>query len=310
MTQYIHFTEEQKQRANSVELEDFLERQGEQLIRSGRDKRLKSDHSITVRGNRWFDHSTEKGGLAIDFVQKFYEVSFQEAVVLLLGGEKGIEFTQASESTDEQEKKTFVLPEANSDMRRVFAYLIKQRFIDRNVLACFAREKLLFEDAKYHNAVFVGFDEKGVARHAHRKSTATGSGFRINVEGSNPAYSFHYISKNSHPHTLFVFEAPIDLLSYISLHPQNWENSSYVALNGVSGQPILKLLELYPQLQRVSLCLDNDKAGFKAAGRIHKILQQQGLEDVVYDVSEHKDWNEDLIASYSQEQEKQAIMMR
>lgn len=310
MTQYIHFTEEQKQRANSVELEDFLERQGEQLIRSGRDKRLKSDRSITVRGNRWFDHSTEKGGLAIDFVQKFYGVSFQEAVVLLLGGEKGIEFKQTSKSTDEQEKKRFVLPEANSDMRRVFAYLIKQRFIDRNVLACFAREKLLFEDAKYHNAVFVGFDEKGVARHAHRKSTATGSGFRINVEGSNPAYSFHYISKNSHPHTLFVFEAPIDLLSYISLHPQNWENSSYVALNGVSGQPILKLLELYPQLQRVSLCLDNDKAGLKAAGRIHKTMQRQGLEDVVYDVSAHKDWNEDLIASYSQEQEKSAMMMR
>ncbi len=195
-------------------------------------------------------------------------------------------------------------------MRRVFAYLIKQRFIDRNVLAYFAREKLLFEDAKYHNAVFVGFDEKGVARHAHKRSTATGSGFCINVEGSNPAYSFHYISKNPYPHTLFVFEAPIDMLSYISLHPQNWENSSYVALNGVSGQPILKLLELYPQLQRIALCLDNDEPGLKAASRIHKTLQQQGVEDVVYDVSAHKDWNEDLIALHSQEQEKPAMMMR
>ncbi|EGD45808.1 hypothetical protein Cpap_0175 [Ruminiclostridium papyrosolvens DSM 2782] len=310
MTRYIHFTEEQKQRANSVELEDFLERRGEQLIRSGREKRLKSDHSITVRGNRWFDHSTEKGGLAIDFVQKFYGLPFQEAVVLLLGGEKGIEFKQTGKSVDEQERNRFVLPEANSDMRRVFAYLIKQRFIDRNVLVYFAREKLLFEDAKYHNAVFVGLDENGVARHAHKRSTATGSGFRINVEGSNPGYSFHYISKNPYPHTLFVFEAPIDLLSYISLHPLNWENSSYVALNGVSGQPILKLLELYPQLQRVSLCLDNDEAGLKAASRIHRTLQQQGFEDVVYDVSVQKDWNEDLIASYSQEQEKPAMMMR
>lgn len=309
MSKYIYFTDEQKQTANSIDLENFLNRQGEQLIRSGREKRLKSDHSITVRGNRWFDHSTEKGGLAIDFVQKFYGLPFQEAVVLLLGGEKAIEFKQTGKSTDEQERKRFVLPDANSDMRRVFAYLIKQRFIDRNVLVYFAREKLLFEDAKYHNAVFVGLDENGVARHAHKRSTATGSGFRINVEGSNPCYSFHYISKNPHPHTLFVFEAPIDLLSYISLHPHNWENSSYVALNGVSGQPILKLLELYTQLQRVSLCLDNDEAGLKAASRIHKTLQQQGFEDVMYDVSVQKDWNEDLVASYSQEQEKPAIIM-
>ncbi|MEA4934700.1 MAG: toprim domain-containing protein, partial [Lawsonibacter sp.] len=127
---------------------------------------------------------------------------------------------------------------------------------------------------------------------------------------SNPVYSFHYISKNPNPHSLFVFEAPIDLLSYISLHPQNWKNASYVALNGVSEQPVLKLLELYPQLQRVTLCLDNDEAGRKAASRIHKTLKEHGFEAVVYEVSAHKDWNEDLKAAYSQEQTTPAMVMR
>lgn len=51
---YIHFTEEQKLRANSVDLVEFLRRQGEKLIPSGRDKRLASDHSITVRGREWY----------------------------------------------------------------------------------------------------------------------------------------------------------------------------------------------------------------------------------------------------------------
>lgn len=51
---YIHFTEDQKLRANSVDLVEFLRRQGEKLIPSGRDKRLASDHSITVRGNEWY----------------------------------------------------------------------------------------------------------------------------------------------------------------------------------------------------------------------------------------------------------------
>lgn len=50
MGEFVYFTEEQKQRANAVDLEDFLSRQGEKLLRSGREKRLASDHSITVRG--------------------------------------------------------------------------------------------------------------------------------------------------------------------------------------------------------------------------------------------------------------------
>ncbi|WP_195199101.1 DUF3991 and toprim domain-containing protein [Faecalispora jeddahensis] len=310
MLGYIYFTDEQKKRANSVDLVDFLQRQGEKLLPSGRDKRLARDHSITVRGNRWYDHSAQEGSYAIDLVKRLYSLSFPEAVSLLLGGEQGVEYRQHNKSSEPEQRKPFVLPPAHTDMRRVFAYLIKQRCISREVLSEFAKEKLLFEDAEYHNAVFVGFDEKGIARHAHKKSTATGSSFRINVEGSNPAYSFHYISKNPYPHTLFVFEAPIDLLSYISLHPQNWKNSSYVALNGVSEQPVLKLLELYPQLQRVTLCLDNDEAGLKAASRIHKTLRQQGFETVLYDISAHKDWNEDLKAAYSQEQTTPAMVMR
>ena len=309
MSGYIYFTDEQKERANSVDLVDFLQRQGEKLLPSGRDKRLSRDHSITVRGNRWYDHASEEGSYAIDLVKRLYDLPFPEAVSLLLGGEQGVEYRQHSKSSEPEQRKPFALPPAHTDMRRVFAYLIKQRCISREVLSEFAREKLLFEDAEYHNAVFVGHDENGIARHAHKKSTATGSCFRINVEGSHPAYSFHYISKNPNSHNLFVFEAPIDLLSYISLHPQNWKNASYGALNGVSQQPVLKMLELYPQLQRVTLCLDNDKSGRKAASRIHKTLQQQDYKDVVYDVSAHKDWNEDLKASCSQEQSESIMTM-
>ena len=61
MGEFVYFTEEQKQRANAVDLEDFLSRQGEKLLRSGREQRLASDHSIPVRGNRWYDHATDKG---------------------------------------------------------------------------------------------------------------------------------------------------------------------------------------------------------------------------------------------------------
>lgn len=64
MSSYIHFTEEQKQRAAAVDLEEFLRCRGEKLLSSGREKRLASDHSVTVRGNEWYDHAEERGGHA------------------------------------------------------------------------------------------------------------------------------------------------------------------------------------------------------------------------------------------------------
>ena len=80
---YIHFTDEQKQKAASVDLEAFLRSRGERLISSGRDKRLASDHSVTICGNEWYDHAEEKGGTAISFVQRHYGIGYAEAVTML-----------------------------------------------------------------------------------------------------------------------------------------------------------------------------------------------------------------------------------
>ena len=83
---YIHFTGEQKRLAASVDLVEFLRQRGEKLLPSGHEKRLDSDHSITVRGNAWYDHAAEKGGGPISFAQTFYHLSYPDAVTLLLGG--------------------------------------------------------------------------------------------------------------------------------------------------------------------------------------------------------------------------------
>lgn len=73
---YIHFAEEQKRLAASVDLVEFLRQRGEKLLPSGHEKRLDSDHSITVRGNEWYDHAEEKGGGPISFAQTFYHLSY------------------------------------------------------------------------------------------------------------------------------------------------------------------------------------------------------------------------------------------
>jgi hypothetical protein len=301
MGTYIHFTDEQKQRANSVDLVDFLERQGEKLLRSGREKRLASDRSITVRGNRWFDHETREGGLAIDFLQNYYGLSFPEAVTRLLGEEGEIIYKTAG-IKEQEKRRPFIAPQKNSDMRRVFAYLIKQRHIDRDIISFFARKKILYESCElskdktkeYHNAVFVGIDENGIPRHAHKQGIYTkGKKFKGNIENSDPCYSFNYIGRSN---KLYVFEAPIDMLSFITMYQKDWQHDSYVSLCGVSEQAMLKLIEVNPHLNHVILCLDYDIAGIETSEKFCDILADRKIRcDKL--MTEYKDWNEELKAS-------------
>lgn len=296
---YIHFTEEQKQRAATVDLPEFLRRQGEKLLPSGREYRLDSDHSITVRANSWYDHAAGRGGGPISFVQNFYDLSYPEAVSRLLDGEQGLVCSPAPKQK-EQPRKDFALPPANDNMRRVYAYLLKQRLLDRDVVTAFAKAGLLYEscekynDREIHNAVFVGKDEHGVARHAHKRSVNDiGKSFRINIEGSDPRHSFHHAESSDR---LYVFEAPIDMLSFLTLYPKNWQQHSFVSLCGTSEHAMLSMLERNPKIQSVILCLDHDAAGIEASGRLTEILRERGYDNVGVLQSEYKDWNEDIKA--------------
>lgn len=119
---YIEFTENQKQCAAAVDLEAFLLSRGERLLHEGRESRLASDHSVTVRGNEWYDHAVKEGGGPISFVQRFYGLSYPEAMTCLLNGEKG-EIRAAPPKA--KEKKEFSLPPKNGTMRRLYAYLLQ-----------------------------------------------------------------------------------------------------------------------------------------------------------------------------------------
>ena len=163
MGTYIHFTDEQKERANSVDLEEFLRQRGEKLLRAGRESRLARVHHITVRGNEWYDHIARQGGL------------------------------------------------------------------------------------------------------------------------------------------LYVFEAPIDLLSHITLYPYGWQEHSYVACCGTSIQPVLERLRQNPKLDTVYLCLDNDDAGNDACDRMTDTLEDMGVE-VQRLCPVRKDWNDDLRAKFERKE--------
>ena len=302
---YIPFTNEQLIRANTVDLVEFLRLKGEKLERCGKEHKLvytdsygKHD-SIMIHGSNWFDHKNQIGGGAIKFMQQFYGLPFPQAVQTLLGADMPKITHRATETMTEKEKAEFKLPPENKTMYRVFAYLTKQRFIAGQVVSHFAHAHTLYEDAQHHNAVFVGIDEKGDPRQASRRSTSTfGKSFKNTVEGSDTRYSFAHYGESD---KLFVFEAPIDMLSFITIYPHQWQQHSYIALNGVYEHALVQALESRKQLQQVVLCLDNDEGGRDGAERLRDILHDKCYDRVSILSPCHKDWNEDLKALNGQQ---------
>ena len=298
---YIPFTDEQKVLANSVDLEQFLRMRGEKLERVGIEHKLiyydssgKHD-SITIRGSKWFDHKNQVGGGAIKFMQEFYGMDFQTAVQELLGRSiSPLSNSPPKADTEEQKTRDFILPEPNSDMHRVYAYLIKQRFISTDIITYFAKQHTLYEDKNHHNAVFVGLNENGEPKQAHKRSTnSIGSTFRITCSGSDTHYSFAHFGEDER---LYVLEAPIDMLSFLTLYPKDWQKHSCIAMNGVYENAVLTALKSHSNLSEIVLCVDNDEGGIEAVDRLRDILNKNGYSNVKRLAPPYKDWNEVLKA--------------
>jgi hypothetical protein len=313
---YVKFTENDLQRANSVNLVQFLQSRGENLKRVGNEHKLiYSDNngvhdSIMIKGNKWFDHRNGVGGGAIKFVQNYYEMSFQNAVTELCDGHiDGIEISNQSHrnivpanANIESERKEFVsggsfcLPAANKDMKRAFAYLVKGRCISPEIVSFFAKEKKIYEDAEHHNVVFVGHDENGVPKQATKRSTLSfGEPFKQTVAGSDTHCSFSHFGGSE---KLFVFESPIDMMSFISLNNRNgeWQKHNFICLNGVYKNALVRALDTHENLRSVTFCLDNDDAGQTAVRKLAEWVEKAGITNRYSIVPQNKDFNEDLLA--------------
>ena len=279
----MQYTEEQIARANQTDLVSFLNARGEQLVKSGREYRWKKHDSVTVSGNRWYRHSQNKGGYPVDFVMEFYHATFPEAVKMLIDEEgEGRQKSCLAPSPD------FRLPEKSETNETVIKYLTEIRRLEKDLVEEWIAGGNIYEEKKHHNVVFVGRDADGIPRYAHCRGTG-GIKYRGDVAGSDKSYGFCHSGEDNQ---LFVFEAAIDLLSFIQLFPKDWKKRSYLSLGGVSSVALMTFLSERPQITSVFLCLDNDHAGNEAceklAGEIPDGYRVIRLKPA------RKDWNEIL----------------
>ena len=277
------YTQAQIDKANAVDLEKFLRAQGETLVRSGKEYRWKAHDSLTVCGNKWFRHSQSKGGFPVDFVMEFYGKSFPEAVQVLTG-EPG----EAQPETDPAPSPAFRLPLRNVTNANILNYLTQERKLSPSLVNFFIAAGDIYEDAAHHNVVFVGRDADGHPRYA--SSRGINEKFRQDAAGAEKAFGFAHRGTDKQ---LLVFEAPIDLLSFIELFPKNWQQHNYLSLGGVSGKALRQFLSERPDVERVFLCLDSDKAGEDACKRLAALLPDTVSVTRIQPCM--KDWNDVLV---------------
>ena len=277
------YTQAQIDKANAVDLEKFLRAQGETLVRSGKEYRWKAHDSLTVCGNKWFRHSQSKGGFPVDFVMEFYGKSFPEAVQILTG-EPG----EVQPETDPAPSPAFRLPLRNVTNANILNYLTQERKLSPSLVNFFIAAGDIYEDSSHHNVVFVGRDADGHPRYA--SSRGIQEKFRQDAAGAEKAFGFAHRGTDKQ---LLVFEAPIDLLSFIELFPKNWQQHNYLSLGGVSARALQQFLSERPDVERVFLCLDADKAGENACKRLAALLPDTMSATRIQPCM--KDWNDVLV---------------
>ena len=291
------YTREQVQRADDTDLYVFLSGRGEQFKRCGKEYRWLRHDSVMINKNEWYRFSQNKGGYAIDFMKEFYGLSFAEAVKELLGEEGAGETNRRTAKEDAGRQKVcpiplpgLELPERNESCEIARKYLIEQRKLSEHLVDQMIEKGDIYESKAYHNVVFVGRDKEQNPRYAAMRGTDENR-YRGEAKGSEKAYGFGHVGTDE---KLFVFESPIDLLSYITAVPEEWEKHSYISLGGLSEKAMKRMYTEYPHIHSIYLCLDNDEPGNERCRQFVSLIPEElsvyRLEPV------KKDWNECLVA--------------
>lgn len=240
--------------------------------------------SLKISNGKWMWWSRGIGGKsALDYLVKVRGMDFVEAVQTIMGN--GSVSFPTYENIKSYEEQPLLLPEKSPTTDVVFDYLFG-RGIDYEIISYCLEQELIIESLPYHNAVFIGYDEKKEPKYAAYRATNQ-SRIMGDCTGSKKQYSFRLTAENTGE--VHLFECAIDLLSYatlMKLEGKEWRQFNLVSLAGVyspkqkiedSKVPVTlgRLLEKDKTIRRIVLHLDNDIAGRKATKALQTILSDK-----------------------------------
>ena len=264
----------------------------------------KSHDSLKISNGLWYWFTKGVGGKsAIDYLIKVRNFTFINAVQTVLGNIK----TQAPVQYKQQEKnkeKHLKIPVKAINNDRAINYLLS-RGIDKDIINYCIENKLLYQEEKTNNVVFIGYNNDNIPSYAFCRATNQ-ERFMREATGSNKRYSFK-IKADKESNIVHLFESGIDLLSYatlLHLENKNWRAENLLSLGGIYSSKydvektkipvsLTEFLERNPNINEIYLHLDRDLAGRNARSFFQQVLSKN------YQVCNHtipfgKDVNEYL----------------
>ena len=294
----MRITDEQKERANLVNLPQFLMSHGFDLKKVGKEYVWKEHDSLHIKDNgpgergQWFRFSENKGGDNIGLLREYMDMSFIDAVEALTG--EHIDRTYTPSHTYEpkpvqQTARELSLAEADN-CRRVFAYLCKTRGLDYDMLSALVKKGVISQEEKTGNVLFKYFDTDGKVIGAEKVGTSTEHKFKGIATGSVGGHGFEVVRGTGEK--AFFFESAIDMLSYLQMHSKELDNCRLVSMMGVKPSIVLDtMLRHNIAAENVFLCSDNDTAGNEFAQRLQE--QYPDMKRIITPDT-YKDWNDML----------------
>ena len=314
---HLHFNDEQYKiaRHESSALA-YARAKGYDLVKeSANTYHLREHDSMVFRTDgSWFWNSHGLKGGAIEFLMHYEGKTLPEAVLTLsdgkehpLSGEKARQ-PSVPYKKDPLEKKPFAVPSRSDNYRQMFAYLVKGRGLDNEIITSLAKQGLVYPtkyvDKKnsnvYTNVVFAGVDPSGSVRSAFQRGSATNSTFKMEINGSDKTVPFAITAGEPSAKTLCVFEGAIDAISHASVQKlagADWQGCHRISQGGNAPiETITKFLDAHPAVDTVRLCFDNDSAGRIMSKQVHQNLIAVGYQGKIENVPvpSGKDWNEYL----------------
>jgi len=232
----------------------------------------KTHDSLKISNGKWNWFSRGIGGKsALDYLIKVKGLPFVEAVEQIVG-QAAVKLPAFHRQENKTKEKKLILPERNDDNEQAISYL-KKRGLNPEIIDYCIKTKRLYEDNKYHNAVFVGFNSVGIPRYGAMRGTSE-IRYLGEVLGTDKHFSFSIPARNE-SESLHLFESAIDLLSFASLEiiaGKDWRCENLLSLAGVyqpkkDGTPmntpiaLSQYLKDHSYIKIIKLHLDNDYVG-------------------------------------------------
>mgnify|MGYP004640556523 CR=1 FL=1 len=297
-----YYTREQYRAAKAVSALAYAQKQGYELRRDGQNYRLREHDSMVFTGNGyWHWNARDIHGRAIEFAMYYERRNIVDAVLAVAGCSAGA----APEPQQEAKTIEFVPPRRAAHPKRLYAYLCQTRGLSRQTVTDLIRGGLLYEGIierkgkEYHNAIFPYYDGNGKMVGAYQRGLQSDVPYKCDVPGSRKNCGW-LLRGQGNGTVVYIFEAMIDAASQFDLSRlagQHDEAADRLALGGLAAEPLLHYIDTHPDLERVTLMLDNDAAGNAGAARLAAAAREKNpaLRIDRKLPPNGKDWNDALL---------------